>query len=320
VLTLQDTEVLVAISKAGAQGGAWPDLLRALTHYLQADDALLYSAQQVWGVGGLAPESTNLLDSAGLRLGRVYTGEELEERLLFPANLRQASDHRAIGFLTSSGTIWLVVSRTRDKFRAVDGSALAALVPHIAQSIEVAAYLQAVKIENAHASSLLRRLGIGVIRWDHRGRPIACDQVAREIISGLSSDVRLQEPPQHQAIYQIAPNVEILVDTDPKGQKTGFLKICDVCFPSPELVAEALAVSVAEARLACALAQGNTIQEAATRLGLKLSTARFYSKQIFAKTGLRGQPELLRRLFSSALILAPSHVSMSRSLDKRALE
>ncbi|WP_327753919.1 helix-turn-helix transcriptional regulator (plasmid) [Sphingobium sp. SJ10-10] len=59
-----------------------------------------------------------------------------------------------------------------------------------------------------------------------------------------------------------------------------------------------------EARLAWAIAQGMSISEAADDLGLTLETARNYSKKIYAKTGARGQAELVRNILTSVLALA----------------
>lgn len=59
-----------------------------------------------------------------------------------------------------------------------------------------------------------------------------------------------------------------------------------------------------EARLAWAIAQGMSIGEAAAELGLTVETARNYSKKIYAKTGARGQAELVRNILTGVLALA----------------
>ncbi|MCC2603697.1 helix-turn-helix transcriptional regulator [Sphingopyxis yananensis] len=56
-----------------------------------------------------------------------------------------------------------------------------------------------------------------------------------------------------------------------------------------------------EARLAWALGRGLSISEAAEELGLQVETARYYSKKIYAKTGARGQAELVRNILMSVL-------------------
>ena len=59
-----------------------------------------------------------------------------------------------------------------------------------------------------------------------------------------------------------------------------------------------------EARLAWAIAEGHSMSEAADALGISLETARHYSKRVFAKTGARGQPELVRLILKSVLAIA----------------
>lgn len=59
-----------------------------------------------------------------------------------------------------------------------------------------------------------------------------------------------------------------------------------------------------EARLAWMLAQATPIADAAQALGLTVETARNYSKKIYAKTGARGQAELVRIVLTSVLALS----------------
>lgn len=59
-----------------------------------------------------------------------------------------------------------------------------------------------------------------------------------------------------------------------------------------------------EARLALALTRGMSIAEAAGELGLTVESARTYSKRIYAKTGARGQTDLVRFIHRSVLAIA----------------
>jgi DNA-binding CsgD family transcriptional regulator len=59
-----------------------------------------------------------------------------------------------------------------------------------------------------------------------------------------------------------------------------------------------------EARLALALSRGMSIAEAAGELGLTVESARTYSKRIYAKTGARGQSDLVRFIHRSVLAIA----------------
>jgi DNA-binding CsgD family transcriptional regulator len=69
-----------------------------------------------------------------------------------------------------------------------------------------------------------------------------------------------------------------------------------------QIISAAYGLSANEAALAIGIMQGEAILEAGTRLGLTPETARNYSKRIYAKTGTRGQADLVRLLLSG---LAP---------------
>jgi len=71
-----------------------------------------------------------------------------------------------------------------------------------------------------------------------------------------------------------------------------------------EQLVELFGLLPSEARLAWAIAQGIPISEAAANLGITVETARNYSKKIYAKTGARGQAELVRIVLTSVLAIA----------------
>ena len=58
-----------------------------------------------------------------------------------------------------------------------------------------------------------------------------------------------------------------------------------------------------EARMAWMMAQAASISDAAEALGLTIETARNYSKKIYAKTGARGQAELVRIVLTSVMAI-----------------
>lgn len=73
-------------------------------------------------------------------------------------------------------------------------------------------------------------------------------------------------------------------------------------YPS-ELIAQLFALTRQEARLVACLAEGQSISEAAAQMGVAVSAARNYSKNIYAKLGLKGQTDLVRMLCRSSLLL-----------------
>jgi DNA-binding CsgD family transcriptional regulator len=72
-----------------------------------------------------------------------------------------------------------------------------------------------------------------------------------------------------------------------------------------EQLAELFGLAPREARLALALSRGMTLAEAAAEFDLTEGSARTYSKNIYAKTGARGLPDLVRIIMRSVLAIAP---------------
>jgi DNA-binding CsgD family transcriptional regulator len=72
-----------------------------------------------------------------------------------------------------------------------------------------------------------------------------------------------------------------------------------------EQLQQLFGLSPSEARLAVALTRGSSISEAAAEFGIKVDTARKASKIIYAKSGARGLPDLIRIMMRSVLAVAP---------------
>ena len=81
------------------------------------------------------------------------------------------------------------------------------------------------------------------------------------------------------------------------------------CYPA-DLLTQRYRLTAAEARLACELVAGSSLQDAAGRFGVAVGTARNQLKQIFLKTDVNRQAELVRLLASDlaaqAARLAPA--------------
>jgi len=72
--------------------------------------------------------------------------------------------------------------------------------------------------------------------------------------------------------------------------------------PEPEALSRLFGLSLGEARLARALAEGFRLEDAAEASGLTLSTARTYIKQAFAKTGTGRQAELVKLILTTPAV------------------
>ncbi len=83
------------------------------------------------------------------------------------------------------------------------------------------------------------------------------------------------------------------------------------------LVRQAIGLTIAEARVACALAEGITAEEYASQAGVSLSTVRTQIRAILEKAGLRRQSDLVR-LVARISALAPAGLSVVSILPKPA--
>jgi DNA-binding CsgD family transcriptional regulator len=72
--------------------------------------------------------------------------------------------------------------------------------------------------------------------------------------------------------------------------------------PSEQLLKDLFGLTSAEARLARTISRGDTLEETAHSLGIKLSTARTQLAAVFAKTGTCRQAQLIALLVRAAHI------------------
>lgn len=286
MLRVEESDLLRALMRAARAPGDWPALCAALAGYFTADDVQLY---------GLITAQTLPEICQGLRLGRVYTGEELADR----AGQSGPGDARALGLAAQAGPHWLVLSRARGNFRASQSAALASFAPHLTEALDLGADLLEAQARDNRQTQVLRRLGVGLVQFDPTGRIVQQDATARALLADAPALPR----PLHPGLHRLSRAIDLLCSHGEAGQMHGILRSRTQPLPEATILAPALGLTLAEARLARALGMGARLNDAALRLGLTRETARFYSKQIFAKTGTSGQPDLMRKLWTGGVAL-----------------
>lgn len=99
----------------------------------------------------------------------------------------------------------------------------------------------------------------------------------------------------------------IMAGDDPTGQAEESAAIIHLCDPAQDLTSlvepacKLYGLSPVETRLACLLAQGVSLADAADTMRVREQTARSYLKQIFLKTETRRQAELVWLMLRSSL-------------------
>lgn len=138
--------------------------------------------------------------------------------------------------------------------------------------------------------------------WAQNDRRWLCttiDEVRRSPVPDTGSAKHVGSVSRRSGAQPLSLRVEPIGGTA-VGDAAAAAVIVFVCEPdrSPRALEEALAalwhLTRAEARVAGCLMRGLSLKEAAAHLGIAEGTARFFSKQILAKTSTRGQTEFVR--------------------------
>lgn len=285
-------------------GDLRPGRVYAVEEMLDFDDAAILPRQRAG------------LDAMGIRHGRW---------------MRVVADGLAEG--------WILLAREREDFSASAVAALSATAPYLAAALRTFITVSGEKLLRTMAQAALQRLGIGQIALDAAGRVLAIDDLAArrfglgELAHGLPGP-RLPLPPAARERLEsgcamlarggkdASPHVLIDVDDDlslllqPAGLDVplgvpGPAAVATLRLPVREderhgaqVLRERYRLSAREAALAEKLSRGETIAEAGRALHLTEETARNYSKRIYARTGSRGQADLVRTILCGLAPLA----------------
>lgn len=284
-------------------GDLRPGRVYAVDEMLDFDDAALLLRQRAG------------LDAMGIRHGRW---------------MRVAADGVAEG--------WVLLARGREDFAASAVAALSATAPYLAAALRTFATVSGERLLRIIAQATLQRLGIGQIALDEAGRVLAADELAArrfglgELAHGAPGP-RLPLPPAARDRLEsgcamlarpkdASAHVVIEVDDDltlllqpagfdvppglprPAAVATLRLPIREDERHGAQVLSARYRLSAREAALAEKLSRGETIAEAGRALHLTEETARNYSKRIYARTGSRGQADLVRTILCGLAPLA----------------
>lgn len=271
-----------------------------------------------------------------LRAGRVYSGDEVAE-IYLAGNARARSALRErdrFGFVRLLRTVeaggvsaWLGIGRAKADFTAAEGALLSSLADHIAIALQYFAAARRERFRASIAAPALSRLGIGWITLDGDGHVLDHDPIAARLFQGLS---RRREGGGHHRLRvegadeAIAAALDAIAGSGAEGRAIStsgpvpihlLVRSADdlgsgaaaiiyaqgeaVSRGSEQALIDLFSLTRSEARLALLLAEGRSLGEAGADLGLTRETARSYSKSLYAKTGTRGQGDLVRLVVTS---------------------
>jgi DNA-binding CsgD family transcriptional regulator len=234
---------------------------------------------------------------------------------------------------------WLTVSRAKGDFDETEAVLIAAIAPFWRAALQGYVALERERMVGSVAKEAIRRMNFGWLTLDAEGKVLDADThgaamlaASTMLTAGRGGRLTAREPAVAREIAEAVRSLTgdpharpraIVLSRDPwldmllvaSSIRTGAAR------PAPTLVAyvhadgwssadrceqlaELFDLIPSEARLALALSRGMSITEAAGELGLTVESARTYSKRIYAKTGARGQADLVRFVHRSVLAIA----------------
>lgn len=270
-----------------------------------------------------------------LRAKRVFAGPDLDGKT--------ARAFSGLAFLRmlrveepAGAAVLLVIGRSEDDFGAADAALLAALADHLEIALRTWAALEQERLRAGISGEAIRRLNFGWFLLDRAGTIVDCSTEAeallheRRAVSRTPRGALLPQRRDAQAalrryLDQLGkgetasravhlsdePWLDMLL-TPRAGGRAGTTPMVAAYVHgeaptsaerSAQLV-ELFGLGPKEAQLALLISRGVKINEAAGQLGLTRESTRLYSKRLYAKTGTRGQADLVRLVLASVVALS----------------
>jgi DNA-binding CsgD family transcriptional regulator len=280
---------------------------------------------------------------AGLRVGRVYDGEEFNAH---DADLRaqtaramrklQLADLRIVRVLDEKTvSAWLVIASAHP-CSAADGALLSSLLPYVAATVRRFILDGQQRLASSLHEAGLDRAGNGWIAFDRLSRIVAMAPstaqafvaalgqapsvgqrlregglgVERELLDAAAQFAATAKTSDRALVLLDNPRIEAVLSAFDDLGVTGAVMTARCRHPRnpsdtrADHFARLNTLPRREAELAILLADGHSLAEAGQLLGLTIETTRNYSKRLFAKMGVRGQAELVRAVYESCAMLA----------------
>jgi DNA-binding CsgD family transcriptional regulator len=241
---------------------------------------------------------------------------------------------------TTGVDAWLTITRNQECFTKRDSKLLEAIAPLIRGVLQLYVAMERERFAASLTAEAVRRLQFGWIALSRTGQVLQFDEQAAVLLTqsnvlGRSPAGRLTARPYELEceIFQALERVAKIQGSKPRAITLSREPWLDMLILparrnaiatglAPDAIAyvhgdnwhsgdrcqqlaELFDLSPREAKMALALSRGMTITEAAAEFNLTVGSARMYSKQIYAKTGARGLPDLVRIVMRSVLSIMP---------------
>ena len=275
----------------------------------------VFSAQDTAGL--LSPDQTGAL-------AQIQTGQSL--------------DHLRMVRVAEPGgaALWLLAGKRGEDFGAADVSVLGMLGDHLEIALRTWSALEQERLRAGITGEAIKRLNFGWFLLDTSGAIVDHSDEAeallherrsvlrspagrlvpelREAQGGLRRflDAAAKGEASSRAIHlSDEPWLDMLL-TVRKGGRAGAAPMVAAYIHGEQpsslersaQLQDLFGLTAKEAKLALLISRGVKIAEAAAQLELTLETTRLYSKRVYAKTGTRGQADLVRLVLASIVALS----------------
>ena len=291
------------------------------------------------------PRLRHLPDSRLFHITDLYTEEELKTSAAYNEAMARGHTRNSINVRLDgprgSRIVWVVNDPVDgDGWSSAQLDSIRRLLPHIRQTVGVQQALASADALGASLAKLLEATGLGIVQLDGRGRIVAANDRARDLLrsgDGLFDEcgfLRARTPEDNAELQGLLTRAlprfgdqgaggstmvrrssalpPLVLHVNPVGrQETDFhlwpvAALVLVADPAghtridPAVAEAALGLTGMESRVAVLLAEGMSVREIAAATGRGESTIRSHVKHMFAKHGLSRQADLVRLVLSLA--------------------
>ncbi|MDZ7904906.1 MAG: hypothetical protein U5N55_03400 [Cypionkella sp.] len=296
------SEVLLSLYRNLGSNLPWAGFLRDLASHSGAEAAHLVLHQEAGGSAhfGAGPLPIGADHMQRMRYLRAYSPDD------FPAAMPFRALRTRVG---SNGEAWIILSRSGGDLSASVSVLLGDLAPHLAQAAAQFWMHQHSLTARAAMQDLARRVGIGWAVLSAQGEVLAVHNAPPAYV--VADRLRLPPAVQKRLMMSLETGSNLALNlTDMQAllvplsisRAAAILYFMGRNTPSAgdeTLLRDLFDLTRTEARFAARIAGGDSIAQAGEALNFTLQTARYYSKQLYAKLGAAGLPEAIRILENS---------------------
>lgn len=305
-----ESDILLALHRSAQATPPWAAFFTSLSARTGAARVQLVlqteneAAIEVFGGPFLPFEAEQL---ARMRPMRPYSGADYAARMPYRALRTRVED---------GGNAWIIITREGEDFAAATSALLGTLAPHLGLAVAQFWNSRSARAYEGAMHDMAARLGLSWALLSRHGTTIA---TSAGLPSAYLNGGRLRL--STTAMQQIGDGLEdywagvhrnpvvIALDTVQAlllpflGHGAVAILYFQTAKPSPQgavrVLADLLDLTPAEARFAVELVGGRSISQAGDALNLTQETARYYSKQLYAKLGATGQADVIRKVAHS---------------------